>query len=90
MTSSWAQYSLLAADGRHRHHLVAALESAGIPHAMYYGRALHLQPALASLGGREGDFPVAEDVSSRIFSVPMGPYLRAEDQDRVIAALRGA
>ena len=88
MTSSWAQYSLLAADGRHRHHLVAALESAGIPHAMYYGRALHLQPALASLGGREGDFPVAEDVSSRIFSVPMGPYLRAEDQDRVIAALR--
>ena len=88
MTSSWAQYCVLAESGKHRERLTSALASAGIPTAIYYARPLHLQPALADLGGQLGDFPVAEDASGRIFSLPMGPYLQPVDQDRVIAALK--
>ena len=31
--------------------------------------------AFSHLGNKMGDFPVAEDVSNRIFSLPMHPYL---------------
>lgn len=82
-TSVWAQYSLLAEDGTHRSRLQEALKSAGVPTAIYYPKPLHLQQAFAALGCRPGDFPVSEDCSSRIFSVPMHPYLQLNDQEMV-------
>ena len=88
--SSWAQYSVLARDSAHRARLIEVLDDAAIPSAIYYARPLHLQPALASLGGRKGDFPIAESVCDRILSLPMGPYLKPDDQDRVVAAIRAA
>jgi UDP-2-acetamido-2-deoxy-ribo-hexuluronate aminotransferase len=69
---------------------MAELSQAGVPTTIYYAKPLHLQTALAGLGYRAGDFPVAEDLSSRVFSLPMGPYLAAADQDRVIDAVRSA
>ena len=88
--SSWAQYSVLATSGDERARLMAELGQAGVPTTIYYAKPLHLQTALAGLGYRAGDFPVAEDLSSRVFSLPMSPYLAAADQDRVIAAVRSA
>lgn len=86
--SSWAQYSVLASDAGERTRLVSGLSHLGVPTNIYYSRPLHLQTALADLGCRDGDFPVSEEVSGRIFSLPMGPYLAGEDQDRVIEALQ--
>jgi len=39
------------------------------------------------LGYKEGDFPVSERVSEKIFSLPFYPYLKTEDQERVIKAI---
>ncbi len=39
-------------------------------------------------GFKEGDFPVAEDICSRIVSLPLFPDLTESDQDRVINAMR--
>jgi len=89
MKSAWAQYSLLASGEEHRSELQKRLNQAEIPHAVYYPKSLHLQDAFRHLGYREGDFPISEDVSRRIFSVPMHPYLSAEDQQRVARALTG-
>jgi dTDP-4-amino-4,6-dideoxygalactose transaminase len=88
--SSWAQYSVLAENGAERTRLMAELREAGVPTMIYYGKPLHLQTALAHLGHKEGDFPVSEDASSRVFSLPMSPYLTEQDQDRVLEALHGA
>lgn len=85
--SSWAQYSVLAESNGERGRIIAQLARAGVPTMIYYGRPLHLQTALAELGHREGDFPVAEDAARRIFSLPMGPYLGEEDQARVLDSL---
>ncbi|HEX8525602.1 DegT/DnrJ/EryC1/StrS family aminotransferase [Allosphingosinicella sp.] len=85
--SSWAQYSVLAPDEAERGRIMAELASAGIPTMIYYGKPMHLQTAIADLGHRAGEFPVAEDSARRIFSLPMGPYLSPEDQDRVLDAL---
>jgi UDP-2-acetamido-2-deoxy-ribo-hexuluronate aminotransferase len=81
--SMWAQYSILAKDGNHRSELQARLKEAGVPTAIYYPKPLHLQTAFRSLGYEPGDFPVSEDAASRIFSIPMHPYLSLKDQERI-------
>jgi UDP-2-acetamido-2-deoxy-ribo-hexuluronate aminotransferase len=87
--SAWAQYSIVARDGAERAVLMARLKVAGIPTAVYYPKPLHRQKAFASLGYREGDFPVSEDCARRIFSLPMHPYLAAADRRRIADVLRG-
>ncbi len=71
--SAWSLYSVLARDEDHRALLQGGLQREGIPCAVYYPNPLHLQPAFAYLGYGEGDFPVSEEVSRRIFSLPMQP-----------------
>ena len=88
--SVWAQYSLLARDEAHRDAIMKNMQGKGIPTVIYYPRPLHLQAAFSFLGYREGDFPASEDSASRIFSLPMHPYLSEGDQDRIVAALRDA
>jgi len=87
MKSAWAQYSILAKDESHRAQLQARLKEAGIPTAVYYPRPLHLQTAFKFLGYQTGGFPVSEDFSSRIFSLPMHPYLSIADQEKITQIL---
>jgi dTDP-4-amino-4,6-dideoxygalactose transaminase len=84
-SSAWAQYSVCHAE---RDDLLRELKRAGIPTMVYYPVPLHLQPCYADLGYRKGDLPVSEDLSERIFSLPMSPYLAEEDQDRVVETLQ--
>lgn len=84
MKSVWAQYSVLARDEGHRTALQAKLKEAGVPTAVYYPKPLHLQTAFTGLGYKAGDFPVSEDFSHRIFSLPMHPYLAEADQERIV------
>ena len=87
ITSAWAQYSVLAKDETHRSQLQAKLKEAGIPTAVYYPKPLHLQTAFKTLGYEEGDFPISEDFSDRIFSLPMHPYLSEADQEQITKIL---
>ncbi|MFU8843067.1 MAG: DegT/DnrJ/EryC1/StrS family aminotransferase [Bacteroidales bacterium] len=82
--SSWAQYSILHPK---RDHLMEHLKLVGIPTAVYYPRPLHLQKAFEDLGYKPGDLPVTEKIAAEIFSIPMHPYLRHDDQDRVIETI---
>ena len=86
--SAWAQYSIMARDGKHRSMLQAKLNDSGIPTAIYYPKPLHMQEAFVQMGYREGDFPLSEDCAARIFSLPMHPYLKAEVQEKIIQILK--
>ncbi|MFW6331755.1 MAG: DegT/DnrJ/EryC1/StrS family aminotransferase [Thermodesulfobacteriota bacterium] len=86
-TSVWAQYSVLAKDETHRSDLLARLKAADIPTAIYYPKPLHIQTAFTGLGYQPGDFPVSEDCARRIFSLPMHPYLKEADQERIAEVL---
>lgn len=88
--SAWAQYSILVADSRTRTDLQNRLKEAGIPTAVYYPKPLHLQSAFSDLGYQPGDFPVSEDYASRIFSLPMHPYLAEEAQERIVKIIGGS
>jgi UDP-2-acetamido-2-deoxy-ribo-hexuluronate aminotransferase len=70
-TSAYAQYTV-AVDERER--VQAALQAQGIPTAVHYPVPMHLQPAYVKLC-RAGACPVTLDMSARVMSLPMGPYL---------------
>ncbi len=79
-TSVWAQYSIrLKGRDALREHLIHA----GIPTAVHYPRPLHLQACFQYLGYGPGDFPVAEQVSKEILSLPMNAFLTEAEIDFV-------
>ncbi|MGD8191770.1 DegT/DnrJ/EryC1/StrS family aminotransferase [Brevibacillus ginsengisoli] len=81
-------YHLFCLESGERDNYMDKLIQADIQTAVYYPIPLHLQEVYHSLGYQKGDFPVAEQVSERIFAIPMSPFLSKEEQDQVIAALR--
>lgn len=78
--SGWSYYSVLSDE---RETIQERLKAAGVPTVVYYPIPLHLQKAFAHLNYKEGDFPVSEDISTRIFSLPMHPYLADEQIDAI-------
>jgi dTDP-4-amino-4,6-dideoxygalactose transaminase len=70
--------------------LASALRERGIGTLVHYPIPLHLQPAFAELGGRAGDFPVAERAAGEILSIPLYPEMTDAQADTVIGAIREA
>jgi UDP-2-acetamido-2-deoxy-ribo-hexuluronate aminotransferase len=75
-TSVYAQYTIEVDDREEFQRMMKLHE---VPSAVHYPEALHLQPAFAYLGHREGEFPVAEAAAKRVVSLPMHPYLSEDD-----------
>jgi dTDP-4-amino-4,6-dideoxygalactose transaminase len=79
------QYTLRLTGGRElRDALKASLDQAGIPSMIYYPVPLHLQEAYAPYGYQAGDFPVSEQLSAEVISLPMHSEL-SENQVQYIA-----
>ena len=55
---------------------------------IHYPIPLHLQPALKYLGYKPGDFPVSEELSSSIISLPIYPELSEVDVNRIVHAVK--
>ena len=63
------------------------LRARGIPTETYYPYPLHLQPAFAYLGYRQGAFPVAEAACDEVLSLPVYPELDEQNQVAVVRAI---
>tara|TARA_B100000519_G_C14237814_1_gene435655 strand:- start:486 stop:1607 length:1122 start_codon:yes stop_codon:yes gene_type:complete len=85
--SSWAQYSLLANSDSDRMQIMSRLKNSNIPSMVYYSIPLHLQRVFQELDYSKGSFPHSESISSRIFSIPMHPYLSRNQQNKVIEVI---
>lgn len=90
-TSAWAQYTVEVDD---RESVEKAMRDAGIPTAVHYPTALHLQPVFSDLsrqrGWATGSFPKSESAASRVLSLPMHPYQTPADAARVCNTLQEA
>ena len=85
--SSWAQYTIRTEK---RDQIQQHLKEKGIPSAIYYICPLHQQPAFKDADGAGVSMPVSEQLSKEVLSLPMHPYLEADDQQRVIDEVRTA
>jgi len=85
-----AVFHLYTVRCRDRGQITALLRKREIGYGIYYPLPLHLQPALAFLGYREGDFPKAERASRQVLSLPLYPGLGPEAQNTVIEAVKAA
>lgn len=83
----FAQYTIRVQD---REAVITSLQAAGIPTAVYYPTCLHQQPVFSGLGYAKGRFPVSEQATHEVLSLPMHPYLTESAQDRIIAAVSQA
>ena len=85
--SSWAQYSLMLNSFESRNEIMNLFNDKNIPIMCYYKIPLHLQKLFLFLGYENGDFPISENSSNCIFSIPMHPYLSHDEQDVIISIL---
>ena len=77
-------YHLYVVRVQDRTSLQKQLAEAKIDTGIHYPVPLHLQQAYKHFGYKQGDFPVTEQVSSEILSLPMYPQLEAEQQRTVV------
>jgi dTDP-4-amino-4,6-dideoxygalactose transaminase len=82
----WNQFVIRVPADR-RAALRRHLDDRRIASAVYYPTPLHLQPALAFLGHRPGDFPNAERAAQESLALPIFPGLTDGDVGRVAGAL---
>ncbi len=83
-TSVYAQYTVRV---KNREQIQQKLKEAGIPTAVHYPVPLHLQPAFANLGQGEGRFPISESIANEVMSLPMGPDLDTNTQNKIVDCL---
>ena len=77
--SSWAQYTIQVSDQMVRDGLQAYLKEQGIPSAVYYQNPMHRQLAFKGNGYDEQDYPVANQLSETVLSLPFHPYMKEEE-----------
>ncbi|WP_220807641.1 DegT/DnrJ/EryC1/StrS family aminotransferase [Noviherbaspirillum aridicola] len=85
-SSVFAQYTVLLDN---REQVQAALAAQQLPTAVHYPVPLDHQPAYRIHASAEG-CPTALRLSQRVMSVPMGPDLAPEQQERIVAAVAAA
>src|SRR5205823_3774944 len=83
----WHLYVVRVAN---RDAVLPRLHDAGIGAGIHYPDPLHLLPPFAHLGGRAGDFPIAEHLAGRILSLPLYPGISEDDQAYVATELAKA
>jgi len=83
---SFHQYTLKVPGKRDE--LQRFLNSKNIPCMVYYPVPLHLQEAYQYLGYQKGDFPVAEELSEQVLSLPMHTELTEGEQKYITSAIR--
>jgi perosamine synthetase len=87
---SWFVYPVQLAPELDRDRVRRSLADAGVATKVYLP-SIHLQPYLRErFGFREGMFPVSEEASRRLLSVPFHSGIEADDQERVVDGLRAA
>tara|TARA_A100001011_G_scaffold70240_1_gene71825 strand:+ start:2770 stop:3885 length:1116 start_codon:yes stop_codon:yes gene_type:complete len=85
--SAHALFSVTLGSNKKREKLIRRLNENKIPSVVYYKYPIHLMKGFQYLGYKEGDFPVSENLSQTIVSLPMHPYLSSSDIKAIVQAL---
>ncbi len=81
---SWAQYTLIS---NNRNLIMEKLKDLKIPTVIYYPIPLNKQEAYKDSYVVSSGIKTSEELCSKVFSLPMSPYLKQEDQSFIIESL---
>lgn len=81
-------YHTFIIQASRRNDLQAFLKERNIHTAIHYPIPIHLQPAAAELGYKKGDYPVCEEQSEKILSLPIHQYLSEQEIQTVCDAIK--
>lgn len=86
----WAQpcWHLFVVRCSQRDALMAHLAASGVQAIVHYPIPPHLSGAYADLGLPAGSFPLTEELSGSVLSLPIGPHMTAEQLRRVVDAVK--
>ena len=87
MESTQPVWHIFAVRCQNRDRLAAYLQEKGIGTNKHYPIAIHLQECYKDLGLREGDLPIAEEISATQLSLPMYYGMTDEEIQYVIDAI---
>lgn len=88
MYSSWAQYTVCFCDEREREQVMYKLKESGIPATVYYRKPMHMQSAFLKYETIVMECIVTEEICRRCLSLPMHPYLNADDIERIAETIK--
>ncbi|WP_150590272.1 DegT/DnrJ/EryC1/StrS family aminotransferase [Pandoraea eparura] len=86
-TSVWGQFTVQADN---REAVLERLKTLGVPTAVHYPVPLHFQPAYKDSCRIVGALKHSETAASRVFSLPMHPYLDVEIQRMIVSKVADA
>ena len=84
----WAEpvWHLYVVQSPQRDALQQTLADNGVGSLIHYPIPPHLQQAYSTAGWERGTFPLAERMADQVLSLPIGPHLKADQVEAVIAA----
>ena len=86
--SAHALFSIVLGSNTKRDKLSKKLSENDIPNVVYYKLPIHLMKAFEYLNYKKGSFPVSEQLSENIVSLPMHPYLSHNEIDTIINVIK--
>lgn len=89
ITADWGEHvwHLFVVRHRQRDELAAALTSDGVNTLIHYPVPPHLQGAYASMGLKQGSFPIAEMLAREVLSLPLSPMLSDGEVEYVVEVM---
>jgi perosamine synthetase len=89
-THVYHQYTIRVTDdfGYSRDDLMDYLRENEIGCGVYYPKPLHLHEHFRKLGYKEGDFPVSEKMSKEVLSLPVNPFVKKEDVEKIVEIIK--
>ena len=85
--SAHALFSIILGSEKKRAELIDKLKKNNIPNVIYYKYPIHLMKGFHYLGYKNGDFPISENLSQTIVSLPMHPYLKKAEINFIIQSI---
>lgn len=81
-TSAWAQYTLRL---KNRDDIQIKLKDNGIPTSIFYPIPLNLQECFKYLNSKLSDFPISDQASKEVLSIPMNSFLNNDQIEYIVS-----
>lgn len=90
-THVYHQYTVRVPEGVDRDAVTKRLNERGVGVRVYYPLPIHRQPVFQAMDGyKDVHLPVTENMTARVFSLPVYPSLTAEERDYVVQEVNAA